>query len=149
MLCFIVMGCTSLGQDYDKDFSASVPIPIRHFIKITYIGSKPIDTETDIEFVIENITNDCIELTNDPGTFIYVYVNQKWVKIPNKMEYENSVMIDSQESHNRFTGDSINPDYSSIPSSAYLLRMRVIIVGRLCHNGTPQMKTLPIILNLL
>jgi hypothetical protein len=138
-LCFSISGCIRLIQNPEKSFSDSVAIPIHHFSKITYTGLSPIDTQTMISFDIENITGDCVELTKDPA-LIFIYYKNHWIKIPDNMEV-TGVILGPKGSNISASGDSINPDYSLVPSSAYPLRMRVVILGRLCNNGVPSNET--------
>jgi hypothetical protein len=135
-LCSSVLGCNKPGQDSEKAFSNAVAMPIQHFIKITYTGPMPIDTQTMISFDLENKTGDCVKFTNESNP-IFVYRDDQWIKIPDNIQVSGTIIgpEGSLESH---TGDVINPDYSSIPSSAYPLRMRVVVLGQLCHKGVPS-----------
>jgi len=136
LLCFGILGCARTGQDTEIAFSNNLAIPIHHFVKITYTGPTPIDTQTMISFDLENITEDCVLFPNEPNP-IFVYRNNQWLKIPDNIMVSGTI-IGPAGSLEANTGDTINPDYSSIPTSEYPIRMRVVMVGKLCHNGVPS-----------
>jgi hypothetical protein len=143
ILLLIGVYCVGLtacaAPNMDNLFFKRLAIPTGNYLDITYLGSTPANVHSDFSLYAKNTTKDCIVFPHDYGTQIFVYLDKDWKNISDLGEYPNpnDIKLDPAGSLSSDAVIYITPDFSSIPSSAYPIKMRIVVVGRLCQNGLP------------
>ena len=113
-------------------------IPIIDFVDITEItdGEKIYDDQ--LNFYVENKTDDCVVFPYDYGVEIYTKDENNWLQIPYLGKYMSETTITLTPYFGEHPTDVIFvlPDYSVLNERPE--RIRVIMQAKLCNDGVPS-----------
>jgi len=146
-ILLITMNLTSCdwlnNSSSNEDSSLTLmPYDFSDYLEVSYWGQIPIRIDKSIALDIQNTSMECIVFPHDFGVHIYANINGSWLEIPNSVQYPNQedIILDPKGSFFSDSGTVVHPIISSINKNSNPIRIRVVIVGRLCKDGTPTEK---------
>jgi hypothetical protein len=145
-LVLLTIGFVACGYDSsEKLFADKVGAPIEDFVDIRVVGNGLTFGGSNISLYVTNKTNDCIVFPADYGFMIFAYQNGDWIKIPNKAKYETfdnepNIVMDSRAGLRPLVWTDVQPDYSQLQPNSAQLKIRIVLVGKLCVKGVASQR---------